>query len=100
MSDNVITLNPRSIEDLPKNEREDIVIRNRDEMLEVLDGIRGRIEGLEMVGIILIGLSNIPGNDIIFSSAVAEADPTRSVGMMEMTKHAYMKDVISDQLDD
>jgi hypothetical protein len=88
--DKVVNLFPQSPEDAPAPVADEVRLHWRDEMLEVLDGVRGRVEGMEMTGMILIGLSNIPGNDVVFMSQRACLEATKSVGVMEMTKAQFL----------
>lgn len=90
--DNIVQLRP----DLTKPEsfddktRDEILTRNRDEMLEVLDGLRGRIEAFDIRGMVLIGFSNAADQDIVYQSAHTFVDPARTVGSLEFTKQSII----------
>lgn len=86
--DKVVQLFPQSPDQAP--DMDETRLQWRDEMLEVLSGLRGRVDGLEMTGMVVIGLSNIPGNDVIFMSQRACMDATRTVGALEMAKAQFM----------
>jgi len=95
--DNVISFNPVTVRDMPKEVKDDILTSRRDEMLEVLKGIIGRVESYEMTGIIMIGFSDIPHNDIVYTSAGAYDDPAKTVGSLEMVKHQHIAGILSDE---
>lgn len=90
--DNIIQLRP----DLTKPEsfdaktRDEILTRNREEMLEVLDGIRGRIEAFDIRGLVLIGFASSADQDIVFQSAHTMVDPARTVGSLEFVKQSII----------
>lgn len=88
--DKIVSLFPRNPEEAAGPSKDDVRLAWRDEMLEVLNGLRGRVEGLEMTGMVVIGMSNIPGNDVIFMSQRACLDATRTVGALEMAKAQFL----------
>lgn len=97
-SDNIVKLRP----DLSKPESFDkatcdaILVRNRDEMLEYLDGIRGRVMAYDIRGIVMIGFASSPDQDVTFQSTDAGVDIARTVGALEFLKQGIIHDRLSE----
>lgn len=93
---NVIKLRPdiTNPDSFPDDVRDEILERNRQEMLEALDGIRGRIMAYDIRGIVLIGFAGSPDQDITFQSEQTGYDVARTVGAMEFLK----QDIIDNRL--
>ena len=92
MSDNVIKLFPDLTrpESFDNDTRDQILTENRDEMLEMLDGIRGRVMAFDIRGIVLIGFAGSPDQDIVFQSNHTTVDPARTVGSLEFVKQSVV----------
>lgn len=91
MSDEkVVRIYPAQWEGRTKSEDDALRLERRDEMVEALQGMRGRVEGLEIEGMIVIALSIDPSQDTIFVSSLMDADPTRTVGVLEFVKQGII----------
>lgn len=91
MSDEkVVRIYPAQWEGRTKSEDDALRLERRDEMVEVLQSMRGRVEGLEIEGMIVIALSVDPSQDSIFISSRMNVDPTRTVGVLEFVKQGFI----------
>lgn len=92
--DNVIKLrhDVTRIDHLPEEEQNRLLIEYRDEMLEMLDGLRGRIMAFDLRAIVLIGFTENKSEDLVFRSSMSSVDPARTIGSLEFLKHEIMAD--------
>lgn len=93
MSDKIITLYPKSLDDMPQKIVEDIRVQRRDEMLEFLQGMIGRVEAFEITGISAFAFSETQNNDIVFNSSGMHDDPARTAGCMSFVHHDFIAEV-------
>ncbi len=93
---NIIKLRPdiTNPDSFPEDVRDEILERNRDEMLEVLDGLRGRVMAYDIRGIVLIGFAGSPDQDVTFQSTQTGYDVARTVGAIEFLK----QDIIDERI--
>lgn len=94
--DKVVPLRPNisDPESFDKKTRDEILIRNRDEMLEFLDGLRGRVMAFDIRGIVTVGFSGSPTEDIVFQSEATGYDVARTVGALEFVKTSIVHEML------
>jgi len=95
---NVIPIFPNVMEPeiFDKETQDKILIANRDEMLEFLEGMRGRVMAFDIRALMVLGFASNPSQDIVFQSAASQVDVARTVGSLEFVKQSIIDDRIRD----
>lgn len=90
--DKVVSLFPdlTQPESFSKEDCDAILVANRDEMLEFLDGMRGRVMAFDIRAITMIGFTSKPSQDVVFQSAHSCVDVARTVGSLEFLKQSIV----------
>lgn len=99
---NVVKLRPdmaKLEEAMPLSERDKYLQDCRDEMLDVLNGLIGRVHAFDLRGMIILGFGANRSDDIVFTSSDAVTQVTQSVGALELTKSAMLFSLMSDDED-
>lgn len=104
MSDesNVINLLERAgmVNPFKDDPRDEFLRLNREELLEALNGIKGRVASFDLRGLIIIGMGRDTAGDVTFVSTSVDADLPRAVGALEILKTTMAYDHIRDAEDD
>jgi len=90
--DNIVKMFPdfTKPETFGKEKEDEILIDGRDEMLEFIEGVRGRIMSFDIRGIVMIGMCENPTQDIVFQSGSCLIDVARTVGSLEFVKQSIV----------
>ena len=85
--DNVIELHPDTtkLEAFPDH-LEQILVENRDDMIDVLKGMIGRVEAFDLRGLLVVGLAKNASGDVTYVSDHCYVDSARTVGALEFMK--------------
>lgn len=92
--ENVVSLFPNLTNAEAHDNADEILRQSRDQMLEFLDGIRGRIMAFDIRGIACVAIAKDEDQDITFHSDHCQYKMSRTLGGIDFLKH----DLVDDRL--
>lgn len=88
----IIQLFPDSCDIESFTASDEILIENRDEMLEMLNGLIGRVEAFDIRALAVAGLTKNVSDDFIYFSRECVQAKSRAVGTVEILKTHIIND--------